>query len=294
MVPYSYNMVDMGGIDLAEANGTVVSGVYERIVEAMNLCGDVILYNWKFAGIDIAPSAYAILQQTHSILINGLIQVTELDQITVIGLPPPPVPVAPLDVVENGLYEAELPASGFNPVRVTVPSPPLVDGSAVENGEFYPTEGAYGFRKFSVSVPTEVAFNPIVGSVYVSASSQFDVAHSALMGVGYKNENFWGGSTAADQFIVFEFFEQVALSKVKFAPALQQGQSHWFSETVILQASNDGTSYVDIDTFSDLVDNNNQVEFSISTSPYKYYKFVCKKSTTAAFYPGLGKIQLYI
>lgn len=120
MIPYSYNMVDMGGIDLAEANGTVVPGVYEKIVEAMNLCGDLILYNWKFASINIPPSACSVLQQASSILINGLIQVTELDKVTVIGLPPPPVPVSPLEVTENGTYEAEPPASGFNPVTVNV------------------------------------------------------------------------------------------------------------------------------------------------------------------------------
>ena len=123
MIPYSYNMVDMGGIDLAEANGTVVPGVYEKIVEAMNLCGDLILYNWKFAEIDIVPAAYSVLQQAHSLLINGLIQVTELDVVTVIGLPPPLVPVSPLGVTENGTYEAEPPASGFNPVVVNVPIP---------------------------------------------------------------------------------------------------------------------------------------------------------------------------
>lgn len=155
MIPYSYNMVDMGGIDLAEANGTVVPGVYERITEAMNLCGDAILYNWKFAAIDIAPSAYAILQQANSILINGLIQVTELDQVTVIGLPPPIVPVSPLDVIENGIYEAESPSSGFNPVRVAVPPPVITPFIAESNGEYQVPQGVDGFNPITVHVESE-------------------------------------------------------------------------------------------------------------------------------------------
>lgn len=154
MIPYSYNMVDMGGIDLAEANGTVVPGVYEKITEAVNLCGDLILYNWKFADINIAPSACTVLQQAHSILINGLIQVTELDQITVIGLPPPIVPVSPLNATENGTYEATPPASGFNPVTVDVHEPPPVIQPLVvsQNGVYEVESPVSGFNPVTVSV----------------------------------------------------------------------------------------------------------------------------------------------
>lgn len=155
MVPYSYNMVDMGGIDLAEANGTVVPGVYERITEAMNLCGDVILYHWKFAGIDIVPSAYAILQQASSILINGMIQVTELDVVTVLGIDPPTGSIVPLEVTENGVYEAELPVSGFSPVTVIVPErQPVIESlSITENGTYTASSGVDGYSPVSVNVP---------------------------------------------------------------------------------------------------------------------------------------------
>ena len=140
MIPYSYNMVDMGGIDLAEANRTVVPGVYERITEAMNLCGDVILYNWKFAGIEIVPSACSIMQESDSILINGMIQVTELDMITVLGIAPPPASVVPLLANQNGTYVPEPPANGFNPVTVNV------DTSI----PFFPFVNAYGKNTISV------------------------------------------------------------------------------------------------------------------------------------------------
>lgn len=136
MIPYSYNMVDMGGIDLAEANGTVVPGIYARISEAVNACGDVILYNWKFADIEISPQYTSILTG-NPLIINRLIQVTELDVVTVLGISPPPppiVPVEPLEVTENGTYIASPPFSGFNPVTVNVQqntiiknAPPLSD-----------------------------------------------------------------------------------------------------------------------------------------------------------------------
>ena len=129
MIPYSYNMVDMGGIDLVEVNGTVVPGIYEKIYDATNDCGDVVLYNWKFAGIDITPQ-YAQILVGDPIVINGVIQVTELDQITIVGVgpeppePPTPVVLVPLVATENGTYDpVDYEADGFSSVEVDVPSP---------------------------------------------------------------------------------------------------------------------------------------------------------------------------
>lgn len=156
MIPYPYNMVDMGGIDLAEANGTVVEGLYAKIVEAVNACGDTVLYNWKFAGIEIAPQHTQILLGSGELRINTLIQVTEHDAVTVLGLPPAPppiVPVSPLVVSENGIYNAVPPASGFNPVTVAVPSKILVPLSVTESGEYDPSDyDADGFSQVSVNV----------------------------------------------------------------------------------------------------------------------------------------------
>lgn len=132
MIPYSYNMVDMGGIDLVEVNGTVVPGIYEKIYDAANDCGDVVLYNWKFAGIDITPQYTQILGE-NPIVINGVIQVTELDQITIVGVgpeppeppePPTPAILVPLVVTENGTYDpADYEADGFSSVEVEVEPP---------------------------------------------------------------------------------------------------------------------------------------------------------------------------
>lgn len=163
MIPYPYNMVDMGGIDLAEANHTVVEGLYAKIVEAVNDCGDVVLYNWKFAGIEIAPQHTQILLDVGALTINILIQVTEQDVVTVLGIAPPPppiVPVEPLNVHENGVYNATPPASGFNPVNVAVPSKVLISLSVTENGEYDPSDyDADGFSSVTVDVESAGTYN---------------------------------------------------------------------------------------------------------------------------------------
>lgn len=156
MIPYSYNMVDMGGVDLAEVNGTVVPGIYSRIVEAVNSCGDAILYNWKFASIEITPQYVQILLGETSLIINGAIQVTELDEVTIIGTEPPPPSVTPLVATENAQYTPEPPNVGFNPVTVAVPIPPsptIVNISIAENGTYNPQDyNADGFGVVSVNV----------------------------------------------------------------------------------------------------------------------------------------------
>lgn len=153
MIPYSYNMVDMGGIDLAEANGTVVVGLYSKIVEAVNSCGDVVLYNWKFAGIEITPQHSSILLG-NPITINGAIQVTEQDIVTVPGLAPDPPVLVPLSVTENGQFSPQdYDADGFSEVTAEI-LPVLVPLSVTENGQFSPLDyDAEGFSGVSVDVP---------------------------------------------------------------------------------------------------------------------------------------------
>lgn len=140
MIPYSYNMVDMGGIDLVEVNGSVIPGIYEKIYDAANDCGDVVLYNWKFAGIEITPQ-YTQILVGDPIVINGVIQVTELDQITIVGVgpvppeppePPTPVVLVPLVVTENGTYDpADYDADGFSSVEVEVVPPVVIRDACI-------------------------------------------------------------------------------------------------------------------------------------------------------------------
>lgn len=185
MIPYPYNMVDMGGIDLAEANGTVVEGLYAKIVEAVNACGDVVLYNWKFASIEIAPQHTQILLGSSSLTINSLIQVTELDVVTVLGIDPPPppiVPVEPLTVNENGIYTAAPPASGFNPVIVQVESTGILEGNVPPSSDIG-SDGDY----YLYNAPVE---SYVFGITIIKAARGSDY-----------NFTFWG---ARDIQIVFE------------------------------------------------------------------------------------------
>lgn len=186
MIPYPYNMVDMGGIDLAEANDTVVEGLYAKIVEAVNACGDVVLYNWKFANIEIAPQHTQILLGAGALTINTLIQVTEQDVVTVLGIAPPPppvVPVEPLNVSENGVYNATPPASGFNPVTVAVPSKVLVPLSVAENGEYDPSDyDADGFNIVTVDVESPAEFKSAI-RIWTQSTGGSDASINVQYGV---------------------------------------------------------------------------------------------------------------
>lgn len=152
MIPYPYNMVDMGGIDLAEANGTVVDGLYAKIVEAVNTCGDVVLYNWKFAGIEISPQHTSILMGD-PIIISGAVQVTAQDEVTVPGINPGSLVLVPLEVSENGRYDpSDYDADGFSEVGVAIPGPSLTTLTVSENGTFLPPVGYAGFNEVTVAV----------------------------------------------------------------------------------------------------------------------------------------------
>jgi len=208
MIPYPYNMVDMGGIDLAEANGTVVEGLYAKIVEAVNACGDAVLYNWKFASIEIAPQHTQILVGENSVLINSVIQVTEFDEISIIGLDPPtPVGgIVPLEATENRTYTAVPPVEGFNPVVVNVPFPDppvLVSLTVSEPGTYIPSDyDADGFSSVVVQAvqnAVHIWTNSVGGydaSMYVQLGTIQDeefVPTSEAVSVVYNTVASWTG-----------------------------------------------------------------------------------------------------
>lgn len=186
MIPYPYNMVDMGGVDLAEANGTVVEGLYSKIVEALDACGDVVLYNWKFAEIEIAPQHTQILVGSGELRINTLIQVTEQDEVNILGIDPPQRPVEPLSVTENGLYTATPPMSGFNPVEVAVPPPALGPLVTNINGVFVPSDyDLDGFNSVTVQTP---AVNPRIIPWDISGETYLTVNNSYLRWATYNDQ----------------------------------------------------------------------------------------------------------
>lgn len=149
MIPYTYHMVDMGGIDLAEANHTVVEGIFSKIEDALDDTRILVLYNMYFSKIRIPPSYCNVGIEGGSIYINDSIEVSANDEITVIGVPPPLEPVIPLSVDDNGVYSIEPPQSGYNPVTVNLQLSQL---SVVDNGTYLPDDPIRGFSKVTVDV----------------------------------------------------------------------------------------------------------------------------------------------
>lgn len=139
MIPYSYKFVDFAGTDLSEINGLVVDGIYQRIIDAINRCGEVVLYNWYFASIPIAPSYCSIEVRTDRLIINDVVEIRDDDTVWVPSLippepPPPPPPVlVQLTALSNGQYlPSSYDADGFSEVNVSVPSSGFVLSGTTE------------------------------------------------------------------------------------------------------------------------------------------------------------------
>lgn len=178
----TFNMLDMGGIDLAEANGTVVTGIYNKILESANSCGEVIFYNWKFAGIVIPPQHLKIIVG-ENIIINGAIIVSSDDEVTVPGINPEPIPVVlvPLSVSSNGEYDpADYEADGFSAVTVEV-IPRQKEAIHIwthstggGDASLYVQEGVLSGTSF---VPTSEVYDILYTTVQSSSGRDFNIVN---------------------------------------------------------------------------------------------------------------------
>lgn len=124
MVPDKFNMVDMGGIDLAESQGVAVEGLYQRLVESIALCRYQCIYNWKFNGILIPPSYVEMKVREDEVWINEGVSVDEENVVHIYSIEPEPIPpvITELSVTENGTYIPPEGIDGYNPVVVETPS----------------------------------------------------------------------------------------------------------------------------------------------------------------------------
>lgn len=127
MVQDKFNMVDMEGIDLIESQGLAVTGLYQKLVDSTAQCRYQCLYNWKFDGIIIPPSYVEMELREGEVWINEGVSVDEEDVIHIYSIEPePPAPVEPniepLQVTENGIYQAPEGVDGYSPVDVNVAS----------------------------------------------------------------------------------------------------------------------------------------------------------------------------
>lgn len=159
MVPDKFNMVDMGDIDLIEAQGLAVDGLYQKLVESIALCRYQCLYNWKFNGILIPPSYVEMELREGEVWINEGVSVDEEDVVHIYSIEPePPAPVEPviepLSVIANGLYEVPSGTDGYNPVSVNVPSEePVIESITItQNGTITVPSGVDGYNPITVNV----------------------------------------------------------------------------------------------------------------------------------------------
>ena len=152
MTPVQFKMVDLGGIDLVEIDGTAVPGIYNKILGAYNTCRVAILCNWFFAGILLPPAHVLITMDDDVLMINDVISVESDDVLSIPGLTPSVV-IEELTVTENDTYTPGPGVNGFSPVIVDVPGPVLVQLTATENETYLPGTGEDGFSSVVVNVP---------------------------------------------------------------------------------------------------------------------------------------------
>lgn len=161
MIPVSYIMVDLGGIDLADVKDNVYPGLYNKIYSSLNACQEVVLCNWFVAGILIPPTYCAIdISVSGVISLNDIIFIYSDDTIQIPTMGTTPV-IEQLSANANGTYEVSGDVDGFNPVVVNV-SPSLVQLTATENNTYSPPQGYDGFSTVNVIVPPEKTSDNLV------------------------------------------------------------------------------------------------------------------------------------
>ena len=167
MIPFSsdftyvYNMVDMDGIDLADVRGHTYSGLYSKILQAVNETLTVVLYNWRCARIVLPPSYVFIVIGDNKLILNDVIVVNSDDTVEIPSMGGSPR-ISSLSVVENGIYNAPEGVDGYDPVTVDVPDPVIQSLLATGNGIYNAPEGVDGYNPVTVDVPICSIEKPVV------------------------------------------------------------------------------------------------------------------------------------
>lgn len=81
-----FNMVDMGGIDAAKAQGQKVDGLFLRLLNSIQNSKYTCLYNWFFAEIPIVPTYVELVFDGDKISINNLIFILSDDTVRIYTL----------------------------------------------------------------------------------------------------------------------------------------------------------------------------------------------------------------
>lgn len=155
MIPYTYKMVNLDGLDITNIIDQEFSGLYQKISDAIETGEVIIIYNWYVAGIKIPPTYVEIEVGSGYYLINDLIYINSDDTISIPTMTIPSI-IQSLSVSENGTYNVPSGVDGFNPVVVMVPPPVIQALSASENGTYNVPTGVDGYNPVVVNVPGPV------------------------------------------------------------------------------------------------------------------------------------------
>lgn len=242
-----FNMVDMGGIDVVESQGVAVDGLFTRLLNAIQNCRYQILYNWKFAQVEITPSPIELVFDGEKVSINDAITVTEDDVVHIYSLEPV---IESLTVMENGVYEAPLGVDGYNPVVVETRSkaPYLIFRTGAAYFEFSNwlyVDDDFDFIYRNISPPNSAGNWPIVltsapnptsaGTEYFFIQYNFysgrrvmNIRHGGVWsGDGnysydspYDYDNFYKLSKRGNEFTLYKGATVESLSTVAFTASL--------------------------------------------------------------------------
>ena len=294
-----YDMVDVGGLDLADIVGKTYIGLYNKLLAAMSSEYDTVLYNWYCAEILLPPADVTLeIDSDNFISINGIIFIRPNDTVFIPSMVVIPV-IEQLAVTENGTYIAPSGVDGFSPVTVNVEQvqPVFETLSVIENGTYYPETGVDGFNQVTVNVSTPVITDFLCpGYDEVSSDSEFGSLVSGMgqpraeCAMGSKFKNWWGSANNSQHWIKIKLKTASVISQIRFANFWQSGSSTWYSANVKFQASNDNSTWVDLLSLTSLSESNTQRSYDLlGTTEYLYYRFLC--NSTKSYYTGLGKIE---
>lgn len=208
MIPYTYKMVNLDGLDITNIIGQEFSGLYQAIQQAIATGEVIIIYNWYVAGIKIPPTYVEIEVGDGYYLINDLIYINSDDTISIPTMTAPSV-IQSLSVSENGTYNVPLGVDGYDPVVVMVPPPVVQALSASENGTYNVPTGVDGYNPVVVAVPPPVVqalsasengtynvptgvdgYNPVVVAVPPPVIQQLNVAENGTYNPGSGVDGF--------------------------------------------------------------------------------------------------------
>ena len=239
--PKIYEMVDMEGLDLAEANGHAVSGIYAKITSALGSDNLEYWYNTYFAGILIPPGKFYInTEVSGQYVINGVILIKSDDTISLVGLTPDPPVIAELTVTENGTYNTPQGVDGFDPVSVNVPSisPVLVTLNALQNGQYLPATGQDGFNIVNVNVPD---IPPVLETLSVTENGTYTPSqgYDGFSEVSVAVES--GSVVLPTEYQKVEYIQFSGQEWFDFAPDLTHGDRYAVTEVSLDAFQSDNT-----------------------------------------------------